>query len=81
MKLKLQSLLFLCCFLTTLNSFSQTRYLNEVFCDFEVETDVVYGTNVSVLPLLQGGAPGAEDLEMDIYMPAGDTATDRPVLL
>ena len=80
MKLKLQSLLFLCFFLTTI-SFSQTRYLDEVFCDLEMETDVVYGNNVSVLPLLQGGAPGAEDLEMDVYMPAGDTATNRPVVI
>ena len=80
MKLKLQSLLFLCFFLTTI-SFSQTRYLDEVFCDLEMETDIVYGNNVSVLPLLQGGAPGAEDLEMDVYMPAGDTATDRPVVI
>jgi len=81
MKLKLQSLLFLCCFITTINSFSQTRYLDEVFCDIEVSSDVVYGNNVSVLPLLQGGAPGAEDLEMDIYMPSGDTATERPVVI
>ena len=80
MKLKLQSLLFLCFFLTTI-SFSQTRYLDEVFCDLEMETDIVYGNNVSVLPLLQGGAPGAEDLEMDVYMPAGDTATNRPVVI
>ena len=81
MKLKLQSILFLCCFITTINSFSQTRYLDEVFCDTEVSSDVVYGNNVSVLPLLQGGAPGAEDLEMDIYMPSGDTATERPVVI
>ena len=81
MKLKLQSIIFLCCFLTTIFSFSQTRYLDDVFCDVETMTDVVYGNNVSILPLLQGGAPGAEDLEMDIYMPAGDTATDSPVVI
>ena len=80
MKLQLQSLLFLCFFITTI-SFSQVRYLDELFCDIELESDVVYGNNVSVLPLLQGGAPAAEDLEMDIYMPSGDTATDRPVVI
>ena len=78
MKLKLQSFIICFLFVTTL-SFSQTRYLEEVFCDIEMMSDVVYGNNVSILPVLQGGVPAAEDLEMDIYMPAGDIATDRPV--
>ena len=29
---------------------AQVRYLNEVFTDVNVTTDVVYGTNVTVLP-------------------------------
>ena len=62
-------------------SFSQTRYMDEVFCDIEIESDIVYGNNITVLPLLQGGAPAPEDLEMDIYMPSGDSATDRPVVM
>jgi len=81
MKLKLQFIMFLCCFLTTVFSISQTRYVDEVFCDVETMENIVYGNNVSILPLLQGGAPGAEDLEMDVYMPAGDTANNRPVVI
>jgi len=73
--------MFLCCFLTTVFSISQTRYVDEVFCDVETMENIVYGNNVSILPLLQGGAPGAEDLEMDVYMPAGDTANNRPVVI
>ena len=55
---------------------AQVRYLEPVFDDFEMET-VVYATNISVL----SGSSEAMDLEMDIYMPAGDTATNRPVFL
>ena len=80
MKIKLQSLLLIF-FLIASISFSQTRYMDEVFCDIEIESDIVYGNNISVLPLLQGGAPAPEDLEMDIYMPSGDSATDRPVVM
>jgi len=80
MKIKLQSLLLIF-FLIASISFSQTRYMDEVFCDIEIESDVVYGNNITVLPLLQGGAPAPEDLEMDIYMPSGDSATDRPVVM
>tara|TARA_B100001057_G_scaffold128386_2_gene127464 strand:+ start:12768 stop:14819 length:2052 start_codon:yes stop_codon:yes gene_type:complete len=80
MKIKLQSLLLIF-FLIASFSFSQTRYMDEVFCDIEIESDIVYGNNITVLPLLQGGAPAPEDLEMDIYMPSGDSATDRPVVM
>ena len=80
MKIKLQSLLLIF-FLIASISFSQTRYMDEVFCDIEIESDVVYGNNITVLPLLQGEAPAPEDLEMDIYMPSGDSATDRPVVM
>ena len=80
MKIKLQSLLLIF-FLIASISFSQTRYMDEVFCDIEIESDIVYGNNITVLPLLQGGAPAPEDLEMDIYMPSGDSATDRPVVM
>ena len=80
MKIKLQSLLLIF-FLIASISFSQTRYMDEVFCDIDIESDVVYGNNITVLPLLQGGAPAPEDLEMDIYMPSGDSATDRPVVM
>ena len=60
---------------------AQVRYLNEVFTDVNVTTDVVYGTNVTVLPLLQGAPPAAQPLVCDIYEPAGDTEVDRPLII
>lgn len=60
---------------------SAQRYLEEIFDEVTVTNDVQYGTNATVLlyPLLGEAVP--EDLMMDIYEPAGDTETDRPLLL
>ena len=60
---------------------AQTRYLDQVFDEVEVTSDVVYGSNITVIPALVGMPPAAENLLMDIYQPSGDTETDRPVLL
>ncbi len=60
---------------------AQTRYLDEVFDDVTVTSNVVYGTNITVLPAMQGQAPMAQPLVCDIYEPAGDVESDRPVLL
>ena len=60
---------------------AQVRYLNEVFSDVNVTSDILYGTNATVAPLLQGGAPAAQPLLCDIYEPAGDTETDRPLII
>ena len=57
------------------------RYIDEVFADVEVTSGVVYGNNITVIPALQGAPPAPEDLLCDIYAPAGDTETDRPLIL
>ena len=57
------------------------RYIDEVFTDVEVTPGVVYGNNITVIPALQGAPPAAEDLICDIYEPAGDTESDRPLIL
>ena len=57
------------------------RYIDEVFADVEVNSGVVYGNNITVIPGLTGNPPAAEDLICDIYSPAGDTETDRPLIL
>ena len=50
------------------------RYRYLVFEDFEKIEDVVYGSNIA--------ANGSEiDLEMDVYLPQGDTLTNRPVVV
>ena len=50
------------------------RYRYLVFEDFDKIEDVVYGSNIA--------ANGSEvNLEMDIYLPQGDSLTNRPVLV
>lgn len=56
---------------------AQNRYFGEVFSSVSVDTDVVYGNNLSVLT----GSPVAENLLMDVYTPDGDTASSRPVVV
>ncbi len=56
---------------------AQTRYLDEVFPNVQITDSVVYaqnfgyGTNFTQL----------QNIVMDIYQPAGDVATNRPVVL
>lgn len=55
---------------------AQVRYLEPVFDQVIVETDVVYASNISFYP------PGQEqDLLMDVYLPAGDVEQERPVVI
>jgi hypothetical protein len=65
-------LLFVC---GSLNA--QDRYMDEVFTEVTVTTEVEYATNISVIT----GAPAPETLVMDIYEPTGDTETNRPVVI
>ncbi len=58
----------------------EERYLDEVFTDVDVNT-VIYGVNGTVLALPVVGEVIPRPLPMDIYSPAGDTATNRPVVL
>jgi len=59
----------------TLNA--QTRYLDEVFDMTDVQSEIVYGNNISVL----SGTPAPLDLMMDVYTPIGDTETSRPLVI
>ena len=58
-------------------SISAQRYVDEVFTDVDVETDIMYGANIEVLT----GAPVLVNLPLDVYTPAGDTATNRPLII
>ncbi len=66
---------------------AQERYIDEIFTDeqIEVDSDVIYGRNATILPMIFAGAPGPmpEDLKMDVYRPNStvDDATDRPVVV
>jgi len=71
-------LIFAIC-LITLHSSAQHRYLDEVFTDVTVTSDVKYGENYTVL---YGPPPLVMDtLRMDVYMPEGDTEDMRPLII
>lgn len=72
------NMLFLILFCFTCSQLqSQVRYLDESFSDVSVESNVIYGTNITVIT----GMPASEALGMDVYTPVGDDATDRPVII
>lgn len=54
------------------------RYLSEIFSTVNVTSNIQYGSNISVFP-----PPNLTNipLMMDIYEPAGDLATNRPLLI
>jgi hypothetical protein len=56
------------------------RYLNEVFDDLELSVDVPYGANTTVL-FINILPPIKQLLLADVYQPAGDTATQRPLAI
>ncbi len=56
---------------------AQTRYLDEVFTNITVTSNVQYGQNYSVLT----GSPILQNLVMDVYEPANDTTTARPLIV
>lgn len=53
------------------------RYLSEVFSSVNVQSNVIYGSNISILT----GTPTSVNLAMDVYTPSGDTLTERPVVV
>ncbi len=71
----LQIFLLLTLSVHLLNAQESSRYLSPIFSTVDVQRDVVYGTNISVLT----GTPAETDLLMDVYTPSGDTVMNRPV--
>ncbi len=51
------------------------RYDDEIFNDFDLTSDIEYGSNVSF------DDSGTENLLLDVYKPTGDTETNRPLLI
>lgn len=54
-----------------------TRYLDPIFETISIESDVIFASNISIL----SGPPQTVDLLMDVYTPAGDDETSRPVFV
>jgi hypothetical protein len=60
---------------------SGLRYLENVFEEVSVTSDVVYGNNSTVLYYSVLGQAIPENLTLDIYEPANDYISQRPLLL
>ncbi len=71
------NLFILFIFFLTAGLTAQTRYLEEIFTNVDVEYDIEYAQNISILT----GTPDTIGLLMDFYTPSGDDATNRPLFL
>lgn len=69
-------LMLLCCGLFFTLQAQDTRYVDPLF-DVSVESNVAYGSNISILT----GAPASQTLLMDVYSPVDDTETERPLVI
>ncbi len=68
--------LLLCITLTSSGLMAQgLRYIAEVFTDVVRLDNQIYSINVTVVT----GTPAADTLRYDLYLPAGDTCTSRPL--
>ena len=81
MKTHVQKIIAVVLIFIGLNATAQTRYLDNIFDSVTVSTDVTYGENLSILPMLAGGAPAIAPLLCDIYEPKNDSITNRPVII
>ncbi len=73
-------LLFLFCCVIGLQAQSG-RYVEEIFTDVSVQTNITYGVNATVLAFTEVGEAIPQPLLMDVYQPEGDDETERPVVL
>ena len=60
---------------------AQERYLDEVFTETELTANVIYGQNLTILPLLAMQAPAVRPLNLNLVTPTGDTETNRPLII
>ena len=81
MKKNIQKILVIALIFIGTNTNAQTRYLDNMFDSVTVTTDVTYGQNVTILPMLRGQPPAVAPLLCDIYEPKNDTISDRPVII
>ncbi len=77
MKKILRFVLVFAIWMIAFHSSAQHRYIDEVFSAVTVDSDIKYGENYTVVT----GVPVLEDLLMDVYMPEGDIADMRPLIM
>lgn len=66
--------------ITVISSYSQERYLDEVFTGVTKQT-VIYGQNFHILFVPVTGHSAIQPLVADVYTPTGDTEVNRPLIL
>ncbi len=76
MKKNLQTIILCALFLATTSGYAQ-RYVSEIFSTVDSTQNIVYGSNYSFLT----GVPTLQPLIFDLYKPAGDVATNRPLVI
>jgi len=61
----------------------ENRYVAEVFNTVTLTEDVMYGENLSILPIIlqETTEPRLTELQMDVYEPSGDTLAQRPLVI
>ena len=77
MKNSLHVILFAIFIALATSAGAQTRYLDEVFSNVQVDTTITYGVNYEFFTNFDSLRP----LIMDVYRPVGDTVTKRPLVL
>jgi hypothetical protein len=70
-----------CIILASLYSYGQCRYMEEVFPEVNVTHDIIYGKNASILEFPIYGEAILDTLFLDLYEPANDTASIRPLII
>lgn len=74
---KIFTLIAVAMFFGTININAQCtgdRYKMQIFSGFDITSDILYGNNISY-------TGNSEDLTLDVYEPAGDTETNRPLMI
>lgn len=72
--MKIRLLFAIAILFSTIASHAQVRYLDQIFAQANVTTDVIYGSALNNQGTLV-------DLKADIYTPSGDTASRRPLVI
>ncbi|NJN77261.1 MAG: alpha/beta hydrolase [Saprospiraceae bacterium] len=78
---KILTLVTVLCFMASVSFAQSTRYVDEVFTNVTVTSNVPYGQNFTVLTVGTTGHPAKQPLVMDFYEPTGDTEAERPLVV
>ncbi|MCF8246600.1 MAG: T9SS type A sorting domain-containing protein [Saprospiraceae bacterium] len=78
---KLLTIVLLACLAFSAERANAQRYLTPQFTNVDVQPNVPYGQNWTVLSMPVTGHTTKQPLVMDIYSPTGDTETNRPLIL